>query len=395
MTMTAPIDRLRAALLADEAAQLNLASLADTGMFLDAITAYAARTGVAIGRETFAVGLARAATPQADLQLPALRLAAAPPRQWLPVELKRHDGAIVVEWLHFAGAPLTDSFFEETIRRVRARPFNRLMRCATPLSALEAFSDAPTPDGLVFHMSRCGSTLVGQMLAAVPDHVVVSEPPILDTMIQLAGRAAVSPLMVRAMAGALTRDRSDGVRHRFIKLDAWHAFALPMLRAIWPETPWIFLYRDPIEVLVSQRRRPGMHVRPGVLPLEAYGIDPADAVGAGDYAIWILDRICNAALEAVDDACLLVNYRQLPGALTEGILPHFRVMPDADARAAIDAAGGRYSKAPGQIFTGDSEMKQREASDDLRGAAAALITTFNRIEAKRAATVAVVAGQDA
>lgn len=393
--MTAPIDRLRAALLADEAAQLDLASLADTGLFLDAITAYAGRIGVAIGRDAFAAGLARAATPQADRHLPALRLAAAPPRHWLPVELKRHDGAIVVEWLHFAGQPLTDSFFEETIRRVRTRPFNRLMRAATPLSAIETFADAAPPDGLVFHMSRCGSTLVGQMLAAVPGHAVVSEPPVLDTMIQLAGRGVVSPLMVRAMAGALTRDRLDDVRHRFIKLDAWHAFVLPMLRTIWPGTPWIFLYRDPVEVLVSQRRRPGMHVRPGVLPLEAYGVDPAGTAAAGDYAVWILDRICNAALDAVDGACTLVNYRQLPQALTETILPHFRVAPDQAARESIAAAGGRYSKAPGRVFATDSETKQREASDDLRSAAAALIATYHRIEAKREAAVAIAAEQEA
>jgi hypothetical protein len=36
------------------------------------------------------------------------------------------------------------------------------------------------PDGFVFHMSRCGSTLVAQMLAVVPDHVVVSEAEPLD-----------------------------------------------------------------------------------------------------------------------------------------------------------------------------------------------------------------------
>ncbi|HMO76236.1 MAG TPA: hypothetical protein PKD99_10960 [Sphingopyxis sp.] len=383
MTTATPIERLRAALLADEAAQLRLAPLADAGAFLDAIAAHAAALGLPISREIFAAGLARAATPQMRQQLPALILTEAPPRHWLPVDLKRHQGQILVEWEHFAGLPLTDPFFEETMRRVRSLPFNALMRIATPLAALEPFAAAPAPDGLVFHMSRCGSTLVGQMLGAIPEHIVVAEPPALDTMIRLAGRGQVPPAMVRAMAGALTRDRSGMTRHRFVKLDAWHAFVLPMLRGVWPDTPWTFLYRDPVEVLVSQHRRPGLHCRPGVLPLDAYGVDASAA--SGDYAAWILDGICRAALGAIDDRCLPLDYRQLPDALIDAMLPHFGVVPDAAELERIRAAGGRYSKAPGRAFTGDSEAKQQAASPALRAAAAPLLATYARLQEKRQA----------
>lgn len=391
MTPATPIDRLRAALLADEAAQLRLAPLADPAEFLDAITAYAEHIGVALTREAFAAGLARAAMPQMAQQLPALVLGEVPPRHWLPVEIKRHQGGIVIEWLHFAGLPLTDPFFEDTIRTVRPLPFNLLMRCATPLAAIEPFATAPPPDGLVFHMSRCGSTLVGQMLGAAPGNVVVSEPPLLDVMIQLVGLGEVPPAMIAALAAALTRDRGQdrngATHHRFVKFDAWHAFVLRGLRTLWPHTPWVFLYRDPVEVLVSQQRRPGMHVLPGVLPLQAYGIDPA--MITGDYPVWILDRICRDALQAVDGQCLLVNYNALPGALPDLILPHFGVTPDDAARAQIVAAGARYSKAPGQVFTSDSAAKQQAASPALRAAAAPLLDTYARLEERRRAMAAI------
>ncbi|WP_260580716.1 hypothetical protein [Sphingopyxis sp. PET50] len=391
MTQANPIDRLRAALLADEAAQLRLAPLADTAAFLDAITAYVAGLGLPIARDAFAAGLARAATPQMLQQLPALRLAEAPPRQWLPVELKDFQGAIVVEWLHFAGLPLTDPFFDDTWRKVQHLPFNRLMRCATPLSAIDAFADAPAPDGLVFHMSRCGSTLAGQMLGAEPSHIVAAEPPVVDTVIQLVGQGILPPATIHAMAGAVMRDRTGQARHRFIKVDAWHALVLPLLRGVWPGTPWTFLYRDPVEVLVSQQRWPGMHVRPGVIPLAAYGVDPAEGAAAGHYAAWILDRICASALAAIDGHGLLVNYDQLPGALTDAVLPHFGIAPGPDALARIAAAGGRYSKAPTRAFTGDSEAKQRAASPELRAAAAPLLATYARLEERRAAAMAPVA----
>src|SRR5438874_313448 len=40
------------------------------------------------------------------------------------------------------------------------------------------------PSGLIFHMSRCGSTLVSQMLAALPANIVVSEAPPIDAIVQ-------------------------------------------------------------------------------------------------------------------------------------------------------------------------------------------------------------------
>ncbi len=388
MTSATPIDRLRAALLADEAAQLRLAPIADTAAFLDAITAYAEGLGLPISRDAFAAGLARAATPQMERELPALRLAEPPPRHWLPVDLMGYQAGVAVEWLHFAGLPLTDPFFEETWRKVRLLPFNRLMRAATPIAALDAFADAPLLDGLVFHMSRCGSTLAGQMLGAAPGHIVVAEPPVLDAVMRLVVRGVLPPATIAAMAAALTRDRDGQARHRFIKFDAWHCFVLPLLRGVWPDTPWTFLYRDPVEVLVSQQRRPGLHVRPGVLPLKEYGVDPAEGAVADNYAVWILDGICRAAADAVDAGCLLLDYDQLPDALTDAMLPHFGVVPDGAARERIVAAGGRYSKAPTQAFTGDSEAKQREASPELRAAAAPLIATCKRLETLRLAAKA-------
>ena len=33
------------------------------------------------------------------------------------------------------------------------------------------------PTGFIFHLARCGSTLVSQMLAALPEHIVLSEAP--------------------------------------------------------------------------------------------------------------------------------------------------------------------------------------------------------------------------
>ena len=56
-----------------------------------------------------------------------------------------------------------------------------------------------------------------------------------------------------------------------IKLDAWNIGELPLLRECFPDTPWLFLYRDPLEIAVSHLRRPGMHMVPGMIG--ASGLD--------------------------------------------------------------------------------------------------------------------------
>ena len=51
-------------------------------------------------------------------------------------------------------------------------------------------------------------------------------------------------------------------------MDAWQIHSLPLIRAAFPDTPWVFVYRDPLEVMVSQLARPGTLNIPGALDPE-------------------------------------------------------------------------------------------------------------------------------
>ncbi len=180
------------------------------------------------------------------------------------------------------------------------------------------------PSGFIFHMSRCGSTLVSQMLAALPAAIVVSEAPPIDAVVQLSrlrpALPAEQPLKVlTAMIAAFGRRRGGNERHYVIKFDACHALALPLLRRAFPAVPWLFLYRHPVEVLVSQLQMPGMQMIPQFVPSSFYGIDSFD--DAEDYYARVLAKICEAALAA--GGGLFVNYRELPQAVFSRMLPHF------------------------------------------------------------------------
>lgn len=368
---TNALTQLRTLLLADEAAALALAPIAEPGRFTSAALALAKQHGIALASADLAplfapdpLGLSRfAAAP--------LTLAGAPPRHWLPTDVAAGPDGLQIEWLHFAGEPLDRPFYLDSIQRMRALPINRLLRCATPPSALDAFADAPAPDGLIFHMSRCGSTLVAQMLAALPGSIAISEPPPLDTIIQLAARGAVPAERIRHMIAALARDRSDTpARHRFIKLDSWHILALPLLRTLYPDTPWVFLYRDPVEVLVSQQRMPGVHAVPGLIPLDAFGVAADPGLPQDAYLAWLLGQICSAAADALGQGGgIATDYSRLPEAVQTAILPHFGIVPDETDREALVHAARRDAKAPGTRFTADSAGKQSAASAALRALA--------------------------
>ena len=377
MSDPSPIDRLRALIAGDTMLQDELAAITDESSFVVAATAAARRAGFAI--EADMVGQASRGDP-----LGLSRFDGAPPttvgwpgRAWLPSAIIATSAGPAVDWTHFADLRLTDPFFAETIHTARRRPLNNLLRVRTPLAELDTAmppGERRMPDALIFHMSRCGSTLVSQMLAAVPGNVVVSEAAPFDSILLLAHTHPEIPIdrrvgLLRAMAAALGRDRF-GDRKRFaIKLDAWHTLALPLLRAAFPDTPWIFLFRDPIEVMVSHMRAAGAQTVPGAMPPGLHGFDESVPMPHEQYTARVLGAICSAAIEhrALGEG-MFVDYASLPDAVEQRILPHFGIVPSDAERAAMRAATAHDAKATRRSFAPDSRDKQTEASDAVRAA---------------------------
>jgi hypothetical protein len=366
-TVVSPLRQFRAAVLADPELQWELSRPYDPKDFVELAVARAADLGLALD-----AGALQAALHPAGISrwMPLSLDDAWPWDDWLPVHLDA-AGEPHVDWAYFAGAALTEPFFENSAFQARCRPLNLAFHYRTSLDAFLAEAarrPRQTPRGLIFHMSRCGSTLVSQVLAAVARHTVVSEAPAIDTAVELERNPATSARcagLLAALANAFGRPRRDGPRDLFLKLDAWHALALPRFRSAFPTTPWVFLYRDPIEVMVSQRRMAGLQAVPGGLPLNIVGEDLA-GLPSDEYGACVLGRICSAAAEHSGlGGGLLVNYNELPDALWTRILPHFGVECSEDERAAMSEAALRDAKAPSDRFAPDGEAKRREATPRL------------------------------
>jgi hypothetical protein len=284
-----------------------------------------------------------------------------PASDWLPAAVHGRDAKPTVEWAYFGSRRLTEPFFEDSLRAVRRNPFARLFQHETRLPSSDS---GPPPAGFIFHTSRCGSTLIAQMLAALPRALVISEAAPIDDVIQ-AGRKipGLSPAehagWLRAIVTALGQ-RRDGEDLYVVKLDAWHVHNLPLVRAAFPETPWIFLYRDPVDVLISQLHRPGRLCLPGAMDPAALGLqfDDVTRLPRGEWCARVLQRICQAALtHQHDPKGLLLNYRRLPDAVWGALAAHFSIAFAPDDIVRMRDAARFDAKSPSYLFHAHAEPR--------------------------------------
>jgi hypothetical protein len=347
--VTAPLDSFRALATADATIRDALAAAAPDA-FIETALALAARHGLALPPEALAPLTAPDPVFMVQHQIPPLRGTGWPPPGWLPFRLAADaDGSPAVDWADFTAIPLDGRFHTEAVRAALDLPLNRLLRCRTPLAALlrEPPEGLRAPDGFIFHMSRCGSTLVARMLAALPDSYAVNEPEPVGALLQAAPGVPETTQIaaLRTMVGAFGRRPS---RHWFLKLSAWPALALPLFRKAFPAVPWIFIHRDPAEVLASQMATRAPELEPGFTPSRLFGIEDGATLDPELYCARALARVCEAALAA--DGGLYVDHAGLPEAFFSAILPHFGLGADEATGPMLREIARRHGKHPDMVY---------------------------------------------
>jgi hypothetical protein len=311
---------------------------------------------------------------------------------WVPAQIRWTAAGPVVDWCHLGDLRFVAPFFEQTVNDAMAHPFNRLFAHSTPLAAIgEPDRGELRLSGLIFHMSRCGSTLMSQMLAALPRNVVLSEPTPIDQVLRTPSRLPglsddQIAVLLRGMTAALGRRRTAQERDLFVKLEGWHILLLPLIRRAFPDVPWVFLYRDPLEVLASLSQLRPRPMLPGGIDATLLGVDAATALAMSPdaYSALVLRRVCEAAIaHAADGGGLLIEYRELPGAACAALLDHFGLRYDAEELACMRETARFDAKAPRRLHVDDSEAKRHGAGEEIRNLAAGLAPLYARLDALR------------
>lgn len=308
-------------------------------------------------------------------------------KNWIPVRLYLRDAQPFVDWCYAGDERLTAPFFNQSVEGFLLSPANLLFRHQTPIDALFKLKEV-RPSGFIFHMSRCGSTLITQMLSTLQRSIVISEAPPIDHVLRTESLGATEDQRIewlRGMVNALGQPRMDE-RYLIVKLDAWHAVDMPLISRAFPGVPFVFVYRDPIDVLVSQFQQRGVRLIPGVIDPLVLGLDreAITRIAPEEYCARVLAMICEAGLRTRALGGKLVNYSELPDAVISSLLDFFNLECTEEEITAMRAASKKNAKNPFLEFEADSEKKQKESTPALREAAASwLYPIYQKLEAER------------
>jgi hypothetical protein len=286
-------------------------------------------------------------------------------RRWTPVALNLNDPEPSIDWCDMTGERFSDPFFDETVARLVQNGQGRSI-VRTPLGALFELDEAPSlePCGLIFHVGRCGSTLVGRLLSLVPGVVTVLEArPInnfLEADLARFDESAQVQILQR-LVRALGRVRFGDERRLVIKLSSWNVRKVALFRRAFPAAPIIWVQRRPVEVMASMLKDPPAWLAVRNHPAKAaqfFGFDPAVVAGVDgfEFAARLLASMLDAAAES--DAWV-IDYDDLPGAVPDIVAPLFGIDINTTDRAAMEEQARYHSKSTGAVpFTDDSERKR-------------------------------------
>lgn len=291
---------------------------------------------------------------------------------WIPYKLVETDNDVYFEWIYLGDKRYVDPFFEETIIKCKVHYNNstryRVVSSVDNLIEWSAGLVSTELKSLLFHVSRCGSTMMSQSLSVSPQNIVISEAPIIDQIL----RSNLFDFdkkrtLIKSVISLLGQKRFPEQKNLIVKLDSWHIFEVNQLRLIFPELPFVLLYRNPTEVLKSHAQLKGMHMVPNLLPSSIFGISDQEIqeISFHQYGAVVLEKYFQAYLDfyATDKNVSMYNYKEG----MKSIMERFLSFIDADFFIEeIDQMCerlNRHSKNGNVDFKGDSYANDTLAID--------------------------------
>ncbi|MBL7703165.1 MAG: hypothetical protein JNM14_13010 [Ferruginibacter sp.] len=310
---------------------------------------------------------------------------------WVPYKLVATGENVQCRWLYAGNKDFTEPFFDETILACRMLPENGFLhkKINTGIDELtDKVKEAETiePTAFIFHISRCGSTLLSQMLGLQPANIVLSEVPFFDNLLRYGKKhdcmAKILP-QLKAAIGIYGTKRKEAHQHLFIKTDSWHIHFYKELRILYPTAPFFLLYRKPDEVLRSQQKKRGMQSLPDIVEPEIFGFEK----NAGN--ITDLDKYMSKVLESYfqafddilqkDKLAFALNYHDGAMQMIETIVSVTGIPINETEKAAMQHRAGFHAKFPDQVFS--EEKPEAPVPDSLKRSA----ELYDKIEALRSA----------
>jgi hypothetical protein len=280
--------------------------------------------------------------------------------QWLPYRYQAKTRSI--HWCLPQGHA-TEPFHDQYVERCRRLLLNQLITPGTSLKPLlegRVIAEPLQPAGFIFHLSRCGSTLVSGCLAELDNTCVLSESPLLtevmlDDSLSENEKQQLLPQLIHLQGNTLP-DRHNII----IKWNAWDIFYWPLIRSLYPQVPVLFLVRDPVAILASHQRSAGRHMAgdKSLLVIESIR-KAASAEGFFEFRDKVLLSLLGEIKKYSDyRGVLTTDYAHLTLDKVFDVAKHFNLCVDSEIQTNISARMNFHSKFPEQVFRSDDQDKQ-------------------------------------
>ncbi len=290
-----------------------------------------------------------------------------PLSNWIPYKLIEKDNEVYFEWIYLDDIRYAEPFFEETISKCRKHSYNsKSFKVVTTEENLIEWSNQLISvefKSLIFHVSRCGSTMLSQSLASSSGNVMISEAPIIDEILRCNHfDVDKKSILLKSVLALLGQKRFPEQKNLIIKLDAWHIFNANYLRSIFPEIPFGLLYRNPDEVLKSHQKRTGMHMIPNVLSSAIFGITTKEIteISFQQYGALVLEKYFQGFLDfyQTDQNVIKLNYNEGMQSVIENFLSFINTdFPVVELDKMYERLK-KHSKDESALFKGDSFIEE-------------------------------------
>jgi hypothetical protein len=248
---------------------------------------------------------------------------------------------------------------------------------------------------VAFHESRCGSTLVANSMIAMDPakHRTYSEsPPPVYVLRQLCGEGFTrcsldqAATVLRDVVYMMSRTDDPREERVFFKFQSISSKYIEVFTAAFPDVPWMYVYRDPVQVMMSHvkddetlsrancvrtMRGPQGDDMHGIA--KRHGYRDIREMNRMEYCAAHLASLTESAVRNLNEMAIPIDYAKLPATLWEDIFPKILGRPLTDTEVSnMEAVSTMYSKGRGnkkKEFKDDSEKKEHAASEAVREAA--------------------------
>ncbi len=219
----------------------------------------------------------------------------------------------------------------------------------------------------IFHVSRCGSTLITQILSNSNKFLVISEPPIINKILDPKSglpEIVISRLLISSI-NCINYCAPDESKNTAIKFRSWNTIFLKDITKLFPHTPWIFLHRKGSEVLASTLQKPPGWLRSQKTYAEFYSkilslkTPYVIECGRDEFVARLLGYFCRVANSNQTEKSYFLDYINLPDILFNILKCAIDYEPDATEKKRMKVTRGIYSKDRNKKleFINDSEFK--------------------------------------